>query len=48
MFDIFSRYIVAAQVHVSKSGELATDVMKEMRAIRGAPHVVHADRGTTA
>jgi putative transposase len=47
MIDIFSRYIVGAHVHASESGELAVEMMKEIFAIHGTPHVVHADRGTS-
>jgi transposase InsO family protein len=47
MIDIFSRYIVGAHVHASESGVLAVEMMKEIFGIHGAPHVVHADRGTS-
>ncbi|MFC5931888.1 IS3 family transposase [Cryobacterium melibiosiphilum] len=47
MIDIFSRYIVGAHVHASETGELAVEMMKEIFAIHGTPHVVHADRGTS-
>ena len=47
MIDIFSRYVVGAHVHASESGELAVEMMKEIFAIHGTPHVVHADRGTS-
>ena len=47
MIDIFSRYIVGAHVHASESGELTVEMMKEIFAIHGTPHVVHADRGTS-
>ncbi len=47
MIDIYSRYIVGAYVHASKSGELAVEMMKEIFGIHGVPQVVHADRGTS-
>jgi putative transposase len=47
MIDIFSRYIVGAYVHASKSGELAVEMMKEIFGVHGISHVVHADRGTS-
>ena len=34
-------------VYASESGELAVKMMKEIFAIHGTPHVVHADRGTS-
>ena len=47
MIDIYSRYIVGAYVHAEESGTLAVEMMKEIFAIHGIPHVVHADRGTS-
>ena len=47
MIDIFSRYIVGADVHASESGRLAAEMMKEIFGIHGTPQVVHADRGTS-
>ena len=47
MIDIYSRYIVGAHVHASESAVLATEMMREIFAIHGTPHVVHADRGTS-
>jgi hypothetical protein len=43
MIDIYSRYIVGADVHASESGELAVEIMKEIFGIHGVPQVVHAD-----
>jgi putative transposase len=47
MIDIYSRYIVGAHVHNAESGPLAAEMMREIFAIHGTPHVVHADRGTS-
>ena len=47
MIDIYSRYIVGAHVHAEESGPLAVEMMQEIFAIHGVPHVVHADRGTS-
>ena len=47
MIDIFSGYIVGAQIHTSESGELAVEMMREIFQIHGTPQVVHADRGTS-
>lgn len=46
MIDIYSRYIVGAHVHHTEAGVLATDMMKEIFGVHGAPTVVHADRGS--
>ena len=47
MIDIYSRYIVGAHVHATESSPLAVEMMQEIFAIHGVPHVVHADRGTS-
>lgn len=47
MIDIFSRYIVGAHVQTHESGVLAAEMMNEVFAVHGVPHVVHADRGTS-
>jgi putative transposase len=47
MIDIYSRYIVGAHVHASESAALAVEMMTEIFTIHGAPHIVHADRGTS-
>lgn len=47
MIDIYSRYIVGAHVHAREEGVLAKEMMTEVFAIHGTPHVVHADRGTS-
>jgi transposase InsO family protein len=46
MIDIYSRYIVGVHVHHTEAGVLATDMMKQIFGVHGAPTVVHADRGT--
>ena len=46
MIDIYSRYIVGSHVHHTEAGVLATDMMKEIFGVHGAPTVVHADRGS--
>lgn len=47
MIDIYSRYIVGVRVHARESGPLAESMMREVFAVHGVPHVVHADRGTS-
>jgi len=47
MIDIYSRYIVGAQVHAHESAVLAAEMMREIFAIHDVPRVVHADRGTS-
>jgi transposase InsO family protein len=47
MIDIYSRYIVGAQVHAHESGVLAEEMMKQTFGVHGVPEVVHADRGTS-
>ncbi|WP_431710470.1 IS3 family transposase [Glutamicibacter uratoxydans] len=47
MIDIYSRYIVGAQVHARESGELAKAFMEQVFACDHVPKVVHADRGTS-
>lgn len=47
MIDIYSRYIVGAYVHAREEGVLAEHMMREIFAVHGVPHVVHADRGTS-
>jgi putative transposase len=47
MIDIYSRYIVGAQVRDRESGPLAVEMMKHIFGIHGIPQVVHADRGTS-
>jgi transposase InsO family protein len=47
MIDIYSRYIVGAQVHAHESAVLAAEMMREVFGIHGIPQVVHADRGTS-
>jgi putative transposase len=47
MIDIYSRYIVGAQVHAHESGVLAKELMEQIFTVHGVPHVVHADRGTS-
>ena len=47
MIDIFSRYIVAAQVHTYETAVLAQEMLREAFTIHGTPQVVHADRGTS-
>jgi putative transposase len=47
MIDIYSRYIVGVHVHAHESGLLARELMEEIFAVHGVPHVVHADRGTS-
>jgi putative transposase len=47
MIDIYSRYIVGAQVHARESGPLAEEMMRGVFGIHGIPQVVHADRGTS-
>jgi transposase InsO family protein len=47
MFDIYSRYIVGAHVHVTETAVLAEEMMREVFTIHGIPQVVHADRGTS-
>lgn len=47
MIDIYSRYIVGAHVHNHESGFLAKELMEQIFAVHGVPHVVHADRGTS-
>ena len=47
MIDIYSRYIVACQVHVTETAVLAAEMMTEVFTLHGIPHVVHADRGTS-
>lgn len=47
MIDIYSRYIVGVHVHTHESGVLAKELMEQIFAIHGIPHVVHADRGTS-
>lgn len=46
MIDIYSRYIVGAHVQTRESGLLAEELMCEIFAVHGIPHVLHADRGT--
>ena len=38
---------MGAHVHAHESAVQATEMMKEIFAIHGTPHVVHADRGTS-
>jgi len=45
--DIYSRYIVGAQVHAHESGLLADEMTKEFFGVHGIPTVVHADRDTS-
>ncbi len=47
MIDVYSRYIVGVRVHARESGPLAESMMREVFAVHGVPHVVHADRGTS-
>lgn len=47
MIDIYSRYIVGVHVHNHESGLLAKELMEQIFAVHGVPHVVHADRGTS-
>jgi putative transposase len=47
MIDIYSRYIVGVHVHAHESGVLARELMEQIFAVHGVPHVVHADRGTS-
>jgi putative transposase len=47
MIDIYSRYIVGVQVHAHESGVLAKELMEQIFAVHGVPHVVHAARGTS-
>ncbi len=47
MIDIYSRYIVSVYVQTTESGPLAVELMREVFAVHGIPHVVHADRGTS-
>jgi putative transposase len=47
MIDIYSRYIVGCQVHVTETADLAKEMMEEVFTIHGIPLVVHADRGTS-
>ncbi len=47
MLDIYSRYIVGVHVHAHESGVLARELMEQIFAVHGVPHVVHADRGTS-
>ena len=47
MMDIYSRYIVGVHVHAHESGVLAREMMEQIFAVHGVPHVVHADRGTS-
>lgn len=47
MIDIYSRYIVGVRVHAHESGVLAKEMMEQVFAVHGVPHVVHADRGTS-
>ncbi|WP_442971412.1 IS3 family transposase [Rhodococcus sp. EPR-157] len=47
MIDIYSRYIVGVHVHNHESGVLAKELMEQIFAVHGVPHVVHADRGTS-
>jgi putative transposase len=47
MIDIYSRYIVGAQVHNTETALLAVDLMTEIFGVQGVPHVVDADRGTS-
>lgn len=47
MIDIYSRYIVGIHVHTHESGLLAKELMLQIFAVHGIPHVVHADRGTS-
>lgn len=47
MIDIYSRYIVAAEVHHRESGERAEAMMRQVFGVHGIPKVVHADRGTS-
>lgn len=47
MIDIYSRYIVGVHVHTHESGVLAKELIEQVFAVHGVPHVVHADRGTS-
>ena len=47
MIDIYSRYIVGVHVHAHESGVLAKELIEQVFAVHGVPHVVHADRGTS-
>ena len=46
MIDIYSRFLVSAQVHATESAILTVEMMREIFGIHDFPEVVHADRGT--
>jgi putative transposase len=47
MLDIFSRYVVGWTVAATESADLAKAFIADITATHGAPHAIHADRGTS-
>lgn len=47
MIDVYSRYIVGAQVHAREFGKLAKAFMEQVFAFDQVPKEVHVDRGTS-
>jgi putative transposase len=47
MLDIFSRYVVGWTVAAAESADLAKAFIADITATHGAPHAIHADRGTS-
>ncbi len=47
MLDIFSRYVVGWTVAAGESADLAKAFITDITTTHGAPHAIHADRGTS-